>query len=216
MSLDDEFTQPDRSPLSEEEFRSRLQLLVYLWIERQIPLWRPDLGRKYLQTSQSLLAPIPEGDQHPAGLAYFKSVFDPLWTSDDISLLHKSAYPWVLLILSPCERFYEFDAALESLTAQSGRIIIWRPAGPVRDEMDRLHQLAQDSSVFSEDGTLKPSPGQEKMEEIWALLAVLYVKRGQLMHEAARLNLEQDAEAIGLRHCLALHLTKISNSRLHG
>jgi len=210
MSLDDEFVQSDRSPLSEAEFRSRLQLLAYLWIEKEIPLWRPDLSRKYLQASQSLLAAIPEGDQHPAGLAYFKSVFDPLWTSDDISLLQQSAYPWILLILSPCERFYEFDAALADLAAQSGRIMIWRPAVPAHNEMDRLHQLAQDSSVFAEDGTLQQSPGHGKMEEICALLADLYVKRGLLMHEATRLDLGREAEGIGLRRCLALHLIEIT------
>lgn len=147
-------------PSQEAAFREHLQLLIYDWIQTEIPSWKPERSHKYQRGSQALTAPLPERESTPRGLVYFKSVFDPYWSDEDLTRLHGMAYPWMLMILSPCERFYEFEIRLRELAARSRLLMIWRPDSPSAAELDLLHKLVFERPAGA--AATEPWTGEEK------------------------------------------------------
>jgi hypothetical protein len=162
----------------EEEFHKRLQLLLYDWIQTEIPLWQPERGPRYQRDSQALAAAIPEGGTTPAGLVYFKSIFDPYWSDEDLARLQAAAYPWILMILSPCERFYEFETRLKEIGAQLPMLMIWRPDTPSKTELESLRSLVLEAP--GQIAEAEPSVN-DAIGKIRPMLASLYVRRGRLI-----------------------------------
>ena len=76
-----------------------------------------------MRNSQSLVSPAPGELNAPRGLVFFKSIFDPIWSPEDLVSLEESPFPWILLILSPFERFYEFEQAFRELSSGLSRLI---------------------------------------------------------------------------------------------
>jgi len=192
----------------EEEFRSRLPLLLYDWIRSEIPVWKADLGSKYERSSQSLVAPLPEGERGRTGLVYFKSVYDPFWSQEDFQVLEASQYPWILLVLSPLERFYETDAMLRELAGRSERILIWRPGRLSREEVERLQKLL----------SFRPSLGgvdsaaetySEARGEARRILKSLYVERGEFLTSGDQWPIGEEIENRTLAQYLSVHLTAL-------
>lgn len=160
-----------------DRFRELLQLFIYDWIRVQIPSWKPESDRRYIRSSQAMTAAIPGNGAFPPGLVYFKNVFDPCWTERDLSRLGAAAYPWILMILSPCERFYEFETGFREIAHKLETLTIWRPDSPSRTELERLHKLFSSVSPNGESGTA----GNMDREAVRRILTNLYVRRGQMI-----------------------------------
>jgi hypothetical protein len=172
------FALPQDVAEQKEEFLEDLQLRIYDWIRAEIPSWQPKSGPRYRRDSQALPAAIPENEKAPAGLVYFKSVFDPCWTDEDLIRLQESVYAWILMILNPCERFYEFEARLKQIGCRLPMLLIWRPDIPSKTELENLRSLMR--------GTVERTDGEEllansAMEKIRAILAGLYIRRGWII-----------------------------------
>ena len=162
-----------------EELQGRLQLQIYDWIQAEMPAWQPDRSPRYQHESQALTAAIPEGAQSPTpGLVYFKSPFDPCWSNEDLARLEKSAYPWILMILNPYERFYEFGNRLAEIAGRLNSLRIWRPDAPSRTETDSLRALLLDAPARAGQ---KNSASEETLTKIRSMLADLYINRGRMI-----------------------------------
>jgi hypothetical protein len=163
-----------------------LPFLVYEWFRSQFPVWKPDLSPRYERTSQSLMeAPMPEAAYGPTGMVHFKSVSDPLWSATDLACL-KDTFPWVLLILSPFERFYELDRALDGLSAQSSRLVIWRPDRPTPQEVARLRVTSLVSHIAQDEIAPPDSASGTASKETQEIFRALYVQRGILIIHGVR------------------------------
>jgi hypothetical protein len=165
-------------PGQEEEFRERLQLLIYRWIQAEIPLWRPEFSPRYQRTSQALTASIPEGDPAFSGLVYFKTIFDPCWTNEDLERLEAAAYKWMVIVLNPFEHFYELEPRFKEIATHLKRMMLWRPDKPTRSEIEKLRTFALALSANK--------PGDELSmgtlpKDIHQIFSSLYVDRGQLI-----------------------------------
>ena len=214
MGIEDPSTFQSQSRLSdhlfsdpkEDAFREHLQLLIYDWIQTEIPSWTPERGPGYQHTSQALMVLIPGVDKTPPGLVYFKNVFDPCWSDKDLARLDAAAYPWILMILSPCERFYEFEARLKEIAHNLRTLLIWRPDTPSRTELESLRRL-----VFAgETGEAGPSGGKSR-ETIQRILTDLYVMRGQLIGIAGQRIISSEMENRSICQYLSARLTALSN-----
>ncbi len=158
----------------ETDFRRILPVLICDWIRREIPAWRFDLDSIYQRSSQSLVAALPEGDG-TQGLVCFKSVYDPVWSKEDIQAFEECRYAWALLILSPLERMEELGPKLHEFASYSGRILVWLPDQPSRHEVDRLHE------IVSRRTTAQPKDlTGESRDEAHQILRAVYVDRGCL------------------------------------
>ena len=193
---------------SEEELRRKLPLLLCDWIRSEIPAWKPDVGSKYERSSQSLVVPLPEGEKGPAGLVYFKSVHDPYWSQEDFQVLQASQYPWILLVLSPLERFYETAAMLRELAGRSERILIWRPGRLSHEEVERLQEILPfRPSLGGIDSTAATS--SEAQGEARRILQSLYIERGEFLTSGDQWPIVEEIEGRTLAQYLSLHLTAL-------
>ncbi len=179
---------PDSDSRREEEFQERLQLLIFLWIQAEIPLWQPERSPKYRQSSQALNAPIPGSANSPRGLVYFKNIFDPCWSDEDLARVRETAFPWMLMILNPCERFCEYESRFMELISNSQNLMIWRPDAPSPEELENLYRLIFTISPETLEGD--PS-GSSTINEVYQILEELYIKRGRLLSQS-------DPHSIGL------------------
>jgi hypothetical protein len=190
-----------------EEFRERLQLQIYSWIQKEIPSWQPEFSPKYMRNSQALAVRFPGRNKTPSGLVYFKNVFDPCWSDEDIIGLRGAGYGWLIVILSPCERFYEFEARFSEIAAQLPKLVLWRPDAPSRTEFEELRKLMSTSST-GESGTEPPiykaNPG------VHQALAELYIHRGQLIAGVERLAIAQDIKSHSIGNYILNRLTAIA------
>ncbi len=170
----------------EDEFPLQFPVLVFEWLHSEIPAWLPDTSAKSARSSQSLAVAFPGRENGPKGLVYLKSIFDPLWSREDLVSLEESSYPWVLLVLSPYERFYEFEQALQELCAHLSRLLIWHPDIPTAYENDRLHKLSGMRQAVDAAKREDISP-QERLSwnsarpEFLRILGGLYIDRGRLI-----------------------------------
>jgi hypothetical protein len=174
------FMLPESQAGREDRFNERLQLVIYDWIQSEIPRWQPDRGPRYSRDSQALEATIPESDEAPAGLVYFKTIFDPHWSNEDLAELQDNA-SWILMILSPCERFADFESRLSEICSRLPMMIIWRPEAPSRVEMERLHKLVRETSWQAMED---PASSEETRKTIYAILSDLYIRRGRVMESS--------------------------------
>jgi hypothetical protein len=171
----------DREPFEPEEFRLRVPLMLYDWFQSQFGSWNPDMTAKYQRTSQSLTATAKAVNGTATGLVHFKSFFDPLWTDADLAALHEAAAEWILLVLSPFERFYELDAAVRELAAQSPRLLIWRPDSPTPEESEQLQELASLKLFTGDVDSCRDQALIHARNTIREIFAHLYIKRGKLI-----------------------------------
>jgi len=198
--------QPFADP-KEDAFREYLQLHIYDWIQAEIPSWKPERSQAYRHDSQALNATVPGSENGPAGLVYFKNVFDPCWSDKDLARLDAAAYPWILMILSPCERFYEFEARLREIAHNLHALLIWRPDTPSRTELENLRRL-----VFAQAAANEGVPaGGKSGETIHQILTDLYVARGQLIGISGQRVISGEMGNQDIRHYLAASLTALSN-----
>jgi hypothetical protein len=189
MNLDDSHPLHPQSDPREEEFRERLQLQIYSWIQKEVPSWQPERSPKYLRNSQALSAKLQGKENASSGLVYFKNVFDPWWSDEDLARLQRVDYPWMLMILSPCERFYEFEPRFSEIVARLHKLILWRPDAPSRAEFESLRKLMFDPAsgdVGRESTIYTTNPG------VHQILNQLYVSRGQLMTGSERLTIGRE------------------------
>jgi hypothetical protein len=199
--------QPLADP-KEDAFREYLQLLIYDWIQIEIPSWKPERSPAYRHDSQALNATVPGSENAPAGLVYFKNVFDPCWSDKDLARLDAAAYPWILMILSPCERFYEFEARLREIAHNLHALLIWRPDTPSRTELENLRRL-----VFAQAAADEEAPaGGKSRETIHQILMDLYVTRGQLIGISGQRVISNEMGSQGIRQYLSACLTALSKS----
>ncbi len=196
----------------DEQFRLRFPLLLYDWFRSEIPPWQPDVGPKYQRSSQSLIVPIPEGEVRPVGMVHFKSIFDPPWSKEDLATLQDGAYPWVLLILSPFERYYELEAPLREIAAHSSKVMIWRPDSPTAKETERLHRLAAEYTAEPEDSSPDASGFNDARGEIKNILTSLYVQRGQFVTSGDQWSIGDEIENRTLPHYVSIHLLSLASA----
>jgi hypothetical protein len=190
------FADPVPEDAAGDSFRESLQFVIYDWIQTEIPSWKPERDPRYRHSSQAMIAAIPGNGASPAGMVYFKNVFDPWWTDKDLSRLGAAAYPWILMILSPCERFYEFEARLREIAHKLETLTIWRPDSPSRTELERLHRVVSPVSPNDEGWTA------ERRETARQILTNLYVRRGQLIGVSGRKTVSEEIGSGGIAPCL--------------
>jgi hypothetical protein len=206
------FQDDSRSPYStsdprEEEFRERLQFQIYSWIQKEIPSWQPERSPKYLRNSQALAAGLPGKEKSAAGLIYFKNVFDPCWSDEDLARLHKAEYPWMLMILSPCERFYELESRFNDIAARLHRCLLWQPDAPSKTEFENLRSLMFDLSA-GDAGT--ESPIYKAIQGAHPILAQLYVHRGQLIAGSERCAIGREIRDGSISYFLSARLSAVT------
>jgi hypothetical protein len=190
----------------EEEFRERLQFHIYSWIQKEIPSWQPERSPKYLRNSQALIAELPGKEKISPGLVYFKNVFDPCWSDEDIARLQGTAYPWLLMILSPCERFYEFESRLAEIAVRLPKLILWRPDTLSRKELDGLRELMFASpagDAGKAPAAYKTNPGAHQ------ILKQLYIDRGQLTTGSERWAIGREIRDSSISYYLSVRLAAI-------
>lgn len=202
------FTLPPRAAGQEEEFLKRLQMLIYDWIQTEIPSWQPEHSPRYERDSQALTATIPESAKTPQGLVYFKSVFDPYWSDEDLARLESAGYPWILMILNPAERFYEFETRLKEIVSRLQMLMIWRPDTPSRTELDDMRNIisrepAPDAAVAA-TGTF---------EKIRPLLSGLFVQRGRLISASNQCSISDEIKSRKLSQYLSACLIRLLRQR---
>ncbi len=186
--------------------------LVYDWFQSQFPAWKASFDPMQVANSQSITAAtIPESPNGPKGMVHFKSILDPLWTAADLASL-RSGFPWVLLVLSPFERFYELDPALDQLSVDAPQLAIWRPDRPTVEESAHLRVSSLVSASRQSDaGSGLVSPGYLD-KGIRQLLTALYVRRGLLIVKGARHTIQQDMGNLSLPRYLAACLVCLASS----
>ena len=170
------FTLPQRGAGQEEEFQKRLQFLVYDWIQAEIPSWQPEHNPRYQRVSQAITARIPDGGKTPVGLVYFKSVFDPYWSDEDLARLESAGYPWILMILNPAERFYEFEAQLKEIVSRLQMLTVWRPDAPTKTESESMRSIVTSASESAADTGFAE---EDTFEKIRPILTDLYIDPGR-------------------------------------
>jgi hypothetical protein len=190
-----------------EEFRERLQLQIYSWIQKEIPSWQPEFSPKYMRNSQALAVGLQGRDKTPSGLVYFKSVFDPCWSNEDLARLRGADYAWLIVILSPCERFYEFEARFSEIAVQLPKLVVWRPDAPSRAEFEKLRKLMSESST-GESG--KEPPIYKAIPDFHQSLDELYVNRGQIIAGAERRTIAKDIKNQSIGNYILAQLTAIA------
>jgi hypothetical protein len=194
----------------EEEFREQLQVLVYDWIQSEIPSWKPEHSVKYLHESQALTVAIPDGSKQTAGLVYFKSIFDPYWSDEDLARLHGAAYPWILMILNPLDFFYEFDSRLKDIVSRLPMLIIWHPDSPTKTELENLHGLIHEISSPSAEGN---SQAAEAMKKARPILGNLYINRGRLIEPSFQRSISGEIASLSISQYLSACLNRLPLER---
>jgi hypothetical protein len=180
--------------------------LIYDWFRDQFPVWREDMSPDYPGTSQSLTqAKIPEAVQGPAGIVYFKSVSDPVWSPEDLASLRES-FPWILLVLNPSEGFYELDPVLDTLSKKSSRLVIWRPDRPTPQEAALLRLSVLDGTISRSESHGGPGDGARR------ILSALYVSRGVLIVQGVRRSIARDLGDSDLQCYLSACLMSLAPS----
>jgi hypothetical protein len=203
------FTLPHRSAGPEEEFQKRLQLLIYDWIQAEIPSWQPEHSPRYQHDSQALTAAIPDSPKAPAGLVYFKSVFDPYWSDEDLVRLENAGYPWILMILNPAERFYEFETRLKEIASRLQMLIIWRPDAPSKTEYESMRRMATPAS----EAAAADFAEETIFQQIRSLLADLYTTRGRLISASSEFCICDELKKQKLGHYISACLIRLLQQR---
>ncbi len=186
--------------------------LVCDWFHGQFPAWGAEFNLKQVTSSQSLMAAtIPESPQGPKGMVHFKSILDPLWSAGDMASL-RAAFPWVLLVLSPFERFYELDPALDELSAGSPQLVIWRPDRPSVAESARLRVNSLVSAANPNEFGVSQAGLGGAGKGIRQLLTSLYVHRGSLIVQGVRHPIYKEMGNLSLAQYLAACLACLASS----
>ncbi len=186
--------------------------LVYDWFQNQFPAWEPDFNPKQVTCSQSLMAAtIPESAHGPKGMVHFKSILDPLWSAGDMASL-RAGFPWVLLVLSPFERFYELDPALDELSAGTSQLVIWRPDRPTVEESARLRVNSLVSATKKHELGVSQGGSGFAGKGILQLLTALYVQRGSLIIQGIRHPIHKEMGNLSLTQYLAACLACLASS----
>ena len=202
---------------NEDEFALQFPLLVYEWLHSEIPDWNPDTTARALRNSQSLVSPAPGELNVPRGLVFFKSIFDPIWSPEDLVSLEESPFPWILLILSPFERFYEFEQAFRELSSGLSRLIVWHPDIPTLDETGQLRKLAAERYDLELNRPPKATSAEKEgwnkaRLEAGEILQSLYVQRGRLMTASVQFSVGDEIKKQRLSGFIAGHLVFLQDA----
>ncbi len=204
------FSSPARNPWEKEEFRLRFPIVLLDWFQKEMPSWTIDLSPHYQRKSQSFAAPLPEGDSGLRGFVCFKSPFEAPWSGQDIAALNAAGHMWILLILNPFERFFEFDALIRKIAASSHRILVWRPDSPHAGELDQLH-LAVPRYPMPWETTTQGSTDRLKIQgSVRKILEGLYIRRGQFITSGEQWLVGDDTEGRSPKQYLASCLASIA------
>lgn len=197
----------------EHEFRLRLPLLIYDWVRKNIPDWTPESSPKYRRSSQTIAAPLPGSGTKASGLVHFKSVLDPLWSEEDLSLVLEGPHSWIVLLLNPTEHFYELEPSIRTLAAHSPKIMIWRPDTPNAAELERLrgYALQTQNPEPSSTAAKRSASCKSNKEEARKILTDLYVKRGKLITATDKWSIGDEIEGFSLAQYLSHRLGKIAS-----
>ncbi|MBZ5495286.1 MAG: hypothetical protein LAP85_02700 [Acidobacteriia bacterium] len=186
--------------------------LIYDWFHNQFPAWELDLNPKLLRSSQSLMsAPIPESARGPAGMIHFKSILDPLWTAGDLASL-RDEFPWILLVLSPFERFYEVDPLLDDLSVGSTRLVIWHPDRPTAEESARLRVTSLVTPAVASESGIRDGGSGFAGKGARQILSSLYVLRGSLIVQGVHHSLHQELGDLSLQQYISACLTCLASA----
>ena len=212
---------PHRAPAADivdqtEEFRRQLPLMIFDWIRSEIPSWQPEISLQYQVASQSIAVPYPDGADGATGLVFFKSVFDPLWSDADLVELQGSGYRWILLVLNPCERFYELADMLEKLPSSFAKLAVWWPASPSNSETARLIHLSNTSRLPVLHGIPEAAEVEAAKKESRDILSNLYYRQGRLVSARGSGPLFDESGATGLLNFLNDFLRTSVSSGVQG
>jgi hypothetical protein len=200
------------SPPPSTDLSCAASCLIYEFFQNQFPAWKFELHPKQGTNSLSLMdAPIPESAHGPMGVVHFKSILDPLWSTGDMTSL-RSGFPWILLILSPFERFYELDRMLEELSTETTQLVIWRPDRPTAEESACLRVNSLVSPAMPAAAGQKHSGGSASSAAVRELLTALYVNRGSLIVQGVRHAIYQEMGDMGLTQYIAACLTCLAST----
>jgi len=186
--------------LEEEVFRVQFPIMFFEWLQNQVPSWKPDTSPKYQRSSQSIPSSIPGLENGPLGFVHLKSVADSLWSEEDLSSLKEDPAQWILLILSPLERYYELDSSLQEMAANLPNLLIWRPDCPTAGEAERLHALTL---------TSPEERSREAEYEIRRILDSVFAGRGKLITGTKEWRIADEIGSQQLQPYLAGKLRKL-------
>lgn len=196
--------------LPQDDLRTRIPQLIYDWFRVEIPAWKPNPSPKYWRTSLSMTAPIPDGGKQNTGIVHFKNILDPFWSRDDLVSLQGSPYPWILLILSPFEHFYEFEEEIAAIAASSAKISVWHPDLPTPAEAEQLRRLAIEYSWPSHAGGVEGDTAADRIRAARPIFAALYITRGKLITNHGPISPGEEIKDQTLAQYLASHLRALS------
>jgi hypothetical protein len=189
------------------DFPSASFSAVYEWFGTHFPAWTPDVLSDGSSDSRTIFpAQIPESPNAPAGLIHFKSITDCIWSNADLTSLNRD-HPWILLILSPFERFYELDPLIEEMSMNAHRLVIWRPDRPTAEESARLRVNSLVPAV--EDAQAGAS---KKNQEALRILHEAFVVRGSLIIQGIRHSVIQEIGNFQLQQYISACLRCVAAS----
>jgi hypothetical protein len=200
------------SPPPSTDLSCAASYLVYDWFHDQFPAWESELYPKQVTHSLSLIdASIPESAHGPKGMVHFKSILDPLWSTGDMASL-RGGFSWILLVLSPFERFYELDPALDELSTGTTQLVIWRPDRPTVEESACLRVNSLVRPTMPVGTGQKNLGGSASGKGVRELLSALYIQRGSLIVQGVRHAIHQEMGDMGLTQYIAACLTCLASS----
>ncbi len=186
-----------------------MPFLVYHWFHGQFPDWKPDWDPKYELLSQSLKgARIPGSVPGPHGMVHFKNPSDPLWSREELAAV-RSAYGWILVVLSPLEEFRSLDTAISEMSAQSSRLVVWRPDQPTDQELSHLKSIDCINSLRKAASSPAADHGAEH-NEAQEILTALYQERGMLLVQGMRHMVAKELGEFGLQRYVSACLLSLA------
>ncbi len=174
--------------------------MMFDWMGSQVASWRADSSSTPAAQSQSLIIPAPGFEAGLPGLVHFKSIIDPPWGNSDLDAFDRSPFPWVLLILSPFERFYELESKMRRWPESCPKIFIWKPRRLDPQEGGLLRSLSVNYQNQKETG----SP--EARASAREIMASLYLNQGSLICRHGCVPFADEAAKECLSTALARHL----------
>ncbi len=168
---------------------------ILRWFHSRLPRLLDGSQVEGLCRSVSFRVALPGQEGRELGIFHIKSIFDPLWSSQDLGAIGgEGGLSWVILVLNPLERFYELEKSLQALSA-SPHLLIWRPDQPLQEELQSIRAIVSATweSPVPVFGFGAPAP-TEAFEDS---LTSLYVRRGQLIWQGQAWNV---GDALGNRN----------------
>ncbi len=196
---------PDGRATPAERLSASFPLMLFDWIQFEIPGWNPGVGVKPFKGPESWKVPLPEFEPAVSGMVCFKGPDDPLWSDRDIAGLRAGKASWALLVLSPFERSRDLEHHLAQLAGRWDRLLIWEPAAPTPHELRRLQRAAPAYPLPP-----RASAGRARAKATARrTLGSLYVSRGTFRNASDRWPIAEEVSASNLALCLSRNLASL-------